>query len=280
MNQTTLALGTLCAAGALFAPHASALDLAVNGGFETGDVSDWVSFPTPNSTFEATSDANTGSFGGFILNEDQTSSAVIKQANLGAGLIAPGDTIEVSFFAKGEFGIGGVAFAEFFSEIDGGGVSKSEIFTGAPLALTDTYQPFTFTTTAGSDVSGGVTLQFAVVNGAVEGSFANFTVDDVTINIEGSDFFEADFNQDGAVNLLDLDILGANWQSMGATNATGDANADGNVDLLDLDILGAQWQQGETSFAAALSASAVPEPASLSLLALTSVALVGRRRKA
>ncbi len=75
---------------------------------------------------------------------------------------------------------------------------------------------------------------------------------------------EADFNADGQVDLLDLDILGQSWQSDGDA-LTGDANGDGFVDLLDLDVLGVQWQQGNSSFNAALAASGilVPEPAAL-----------------
>ena len=34
------------------------------------------------------------------------------------GVVAPGDTIEISFAAKGSFAVGGVAFAEFFSVRD------------------------------------------------------------------------------------------------------------------------------------------------------------------
>ncbi len=88
----------------------------------------------------------------------------------------------------------------------------------------------------------------------------------------------ADFNTDGIVDLLDLDILGGNWQMVG-TASTGDANGDGTVDLLDLDLLGAQWQQSG-SFAEALAASgiAVPEPASAALLAMGALALTRRRR--
>ncbi len=70
-----------------------------------------------------------------------------------------------------------------------------------------------------------------------------------------SDGLSADFNGDGTVDLLDLDILGSNWQ-MAGDPATGDANGDGNVDLLDLDLLGSQWQQS-ASFAAALGAEGI-----------------------
>jgi len=160
-------------------------ELTTNGGFETGDTSSWVSFPSPSSTFIVTGDAASGSFGGEVFNDTDGSSAVIKQANLGVGMVNPGDTIEISFAAKGEGVIGGVAFAEFFSELSGGGVSSSQILSGAPLTLTDQWQTFSFTATAGADVSGGVTLQFAVVTGATIGSTSLFMVDDVSVATEG-----------------------------------------------------------------------------------------------
>lgn len=162
---------------------AMALELTSNGGFEAGDTSDWVSFPTGNSTFGVTGDANSGVFAGELINLASGSAAVIKQANLGIGLVNPGDEITVSFSAKGEGVAGGVSFAEFFSELDGGGTSAAEIFTGAPLLLTDQYQDFMFTTTAGPDVSGGVTLQLTATTGANIGSTMSLFIDDVSVSI-------------------------------------------------------------------------------------------------
>ncbi len=174
----TLAFGALLAA----ASSTSAQSLAVNGGFETGDTSGWESFPSINSTFEVTGDANTGSFGARLFNGAETSGAVIKQANLGAGVVMTGQTITVSFAAKGMAGIGGVAFAEFFTEIDGGGVSSSQILGGGPLPLTGSYQPFSFDVPLSADVSGGITVQFAAVTGADAGSVMTLILDDVVIS--------------------------------------------------------------------------------------------------
>ncbi|MEO0532175.1 MAG: dockerin type I domain-containing protein [Planctomycetota bacterium] len=81
-----------------------------------------------------------------------------------------------------------------------------------------------------------------------------------------------DANGDGSVDLLDLDILGANFGTMGTgTNATGDFNGDGNVDLLDLDILGANFGSGGSS-------AAVPEPVGVVLAAFGVVVAATRRR--
>ncbi|MEM7680996.1 MAG: dockerin type I domain-containing protein [Planctomycetota bacterium] len=76
---------------------------------------------------------------------------------------------------------------------------------------------------------------------------------------------EGDFNADGVIDLLDFDILAQHFGlTSGGTLATGDANADGAVNLLDFDLLA-------QNFGAALP-GAVPEPASVALLALGGLA--------
>lgn len=181
-------------------------DVTVNGDFETGDTSSWADFPTPNSIFEVTTDAASGGFAGRVFNDDQAAAAVIKQANLGVGAVSTGDMITVTFSAKGSGAIGGITFAEFFSEIAGGGVSSGEILGGAPLNLTSSYQTFSFTTVAGADVSGGVTLQFAVVTGANQGSISELFVDDVVVSIPGigTNYCTAELNSTGATGAISV----------------------------------------------------------------------------
>ncbi|MEM1445499.1 MAG: PEP-CTERM sorting domain-containing protein [Planctomycetota bacterium] len=171
----------LGAATCLVAGTVTAQDLTTNGGFETGDTTGWESFPTANSTFNITSDSSEGVWAAEIFNNDQGSAAVVKQANIGIGVVNPGDDITIKFDAKGSFAEGGVSFAEFFSEVDGGGTSSAEILGGAPLPLTDSYQTFMFTTTAGGDVSGGITLQFTATTGANQGSTAVVFIDNVSV---------------------------------------------------------------------------------------------------
>ncbi len=217
-----------CLIGSVTLNLAAALpggDLAVNGDFELGDTSSWTSFPTPNSTFDVTMDAANGSFAGQIFNDDQAAAAVIKQANVGVGMVAPGDVVTITFNAKGMGAAGGVVFAEFFSEIAGGGVSSGEILTGAPLPLTTAYQSFTFTAIAGADVSGGVTLQFAVVTGANMGSISELFVDDVTISIPsttiGTNYCVAAANSTGATGAISVagsDVVADNDLTLTADN--------------------------------------------------------------
>ncbi len=173
---------TVCGATALNLSFAAPQgELTVNGDFELGDTSSWQSFPTATSTFNVTSDAASGNWAGQVYNDTLASSAVVKQANLGVGFVTPGSTVDISFAAKGTGEVGGVAFAELFSEIAGGGVSHAEILGGAPLALTTSWQTFTFSTTAGNDVSGGITLQFAAVTGGATGSTIDLFIDDVSV---------------------------------------------------------------------------------------------------
>jgi len=182
---TTTSCAALFAVAA--APAASAqIELTTNGGFEAGDTSDWVSFPTTDSSFTVTMDAASGSFAGSLSNQAPASAAVIKQANIGIGTVTPGQEITITFDAKGDAQAGGVHFAEFFSELSGGGTSKAEILGGAPLfppALAGAYQTYSFTTTAGPDVSGGVTLQLTATTGGDVGSTATLFVDNVSVSV-------------------------------------------------------------------------------------------------
>jgi hypothetical protein len=178
----------LTAIATLTAGAASAIELTnANRGFELGDTSGWADFTGPSTPFEAINDGTAfeGDFYGRISNTTAPSGAVIKQANIGIGVVNPGDEITVTFVARGVMEAGGVPFAEFFSEIDPAGTSKTEIFGGAPLFFNTTaeWQPFEFVTTAGPDVSGGVTLQFNAATGGAAGSTSILEIDNVSVDV-------------------------------------------------------------------------------------------------
>lgn len=183
-NQLKLTL-----TGALLASlscSAFAIELTTNGGFETGDFTGWTQFPTAvgNQTI-TTINPSSGTFAANINNSVQASNSLFKQANLGIGFVTPGQEVTIKFDARGELGVGAVAFAEFFSEIDGGGTSSAIILGGAPLALdpdSNVWRSFMFTATTGPDVSGGITLQLGATAPAINGSFANVWYDNVSVD--------------------------------------------------------------------------------------------------
>jgi len=161
-------------------------DLAVNGGFEAGDLSGWALFPVsadPDEQTVVTTNPKTGTFAGRLNNTTPGTASIIKQANLTPVQI--GQTATVSFSARGSFGAGGVAFAEFFTELDGEGTSSAQILGGGPLALDadpDVWTDFEFVVPISADVSGGITLQLTATTGGA-GSSADVYYDDVSIVI-------------------------------------------------------------------------------------------------
>jgi hypothetical protein len=137
-------------------------ELTTNGDFEAGDLTAWTEFAN-GGTISA--DNTEGSWSGKLV-AGTAQSPLIKQANLVAGEITAGETVTISFDMKGSLtGAGGVVFAEFFSEFAGGGATN-EILSGGPLFPTTNWVNYSYTTTTGSDVGGGITLQLKAACGA------------------------------------------------------------------------------------------------------------------
>lgn len=165
--------------------NASPVDVVVNGSFETGDFTGWTEFISPDATIENATPQD-GTFYARIDNKTAPSAGLLKGTNFGAGLLIPNAAVEVRFWARGSGAVGGVHFAELFSELDGGGVSKTELLGNAPLFPPSETQwtEYVFNTTLGPDVSGGVTLQFNAATGASIGSESLFEIDNVSILTE------------------------------------------------------------------------------------------------
>ncbi|HRK29637.1 MAG TPA: PEP-CTERM sorting domain-containing protein [Tepidisphaeraceae bacterium] len=106
------------------------------------------------------------------------------------------------------------------------------------------------------------------------GSFAGQFLDGSTVVI--ALLVAGDANFSGGVNLDDFTALAASFGSNGAVWTNGDFNYDGSVNLDDFTILAANFGQSGGDIAR----GAVPEPASLGLIAGAIAALAGRRRRA
>jgi hypothetical protein len=188
MMKKLMVLVAVCGLGAGLA-QAALIDVSINGGFESGNFYGWSLFPSANDIIEIVSPGASGDFAAHIKNMQTTSGSVIKNANL---LVlgedyAPGAPVKVSFDARGAGMAGGVAFAEFFSEIDGGGVSSAEILGGGPLPLDPdplVWTHFEFDVLTGPDTSGGLTVQFAAVTGADPNSMMDLYVDNLIVALD------------------------------------------------------------------------------------------------
>ncbi|MEO0531029.1 MAG: aspartyl protease family protein [Planctomycetota bacterium] len=205
------------------------------------------------------------------------SGPIVGQVETIDGTIAPGDGIGVmeidSRLSLGseatlEFELGGTALSEYDQLI----VSDSVALDGTlVVTLVDAFTPsvgdafllMTYDSGGGdfSDLDLPVGYDWAV------------TVESDTLLLEvlALSLF-GDLNADGSVDLLDLDILGANFGKTSAAYDEGDLNEDGTVDLLDLDLLGSVF--GTTV------GNAIPEPTTTLLLMMAglSAAFAGKHR--
>lgn len=134
---------------------------------------------------------------------------------------------------------------------------------------------------SGSEEDIAALIALGISSGGTEGIFDSLAHVNSAIGVtdQATDDFDqayilvrstvkADATVDGTVNLDDLDLLSAYWQTADNTWDHADFTGDGLVNLDDLDLLSAYWQKNYT-----------PEPASMLLLAMGAVGVLARRRR-
>ncbi len=157
----------------------------MNGDFETGNFDSWQQ--AVNSGVQSISNdtpADGGSFSAALSGNTAVGAGgttEIKQANLGSGgALSVGDVLTIRFQVKGSFGPGGQLNVLSFTEFGGGGADQSDntIIAGG----VDDWTQYDYDVTlSGSDASGGFSLAFNPVCGAVAGCFADVLIDNVSI---------------------------------------------------------------------------------------------------
>jgi hypothetical protein len=184
LRAPVLAASFMLYSASAMAGGVSVVELVVNGGFETGDFSGWTQFPNAGSQAISSVNPSSGSFSANLIGTGAPTNSLIKAANVGIGLVSAGQQVDISFDMRGSTADGGVVFAEFFSEVSGGGTSAAEILSGGPLfpnADPDVWTTFTFTAFAGPDVSGGITLQLGAVCGGAPSCVSDIYFDNVSM---------------------------------------------------------------------------------------------------
>jgi len=175
-----LAVLALPLAGAM--NNASAQNLIMNPGFETGDLTDWLVYgQTANSDVLVLADDNgpaePGTHNAFMDNQAEALGLTLKQSTP-AGSAGAGEVFYSFDLLLDQADVGGVLFVEIFAEQENGGVIGSSGLMG-PL------WPWEWTTYTGSFVAPEgtdfLTIQFMANTGAAVGSNCLAHVDNVSL---------------------------------------------------------------------------------------------------
>jgi beta-glucanase (GH16 family) len=157
---------------------------AANGDFELGNLDCWTTFDNDGTigVVAGNGPSAPGTSAGRV-NVTVPGNPTLKLANLGAGTLTPGQSVTVSFDWKGADANGGVVDVVLFSEVTGGGVSKTDSILGGGGFPANWTKVGPLNLTAGPDVSGGVTLQITAICGGVAGCVSEVFIDNVSIVI-------------------------------------------------------------------------------------------------
>ena len=159
-------------------------NLATNGDFETGDETGWILFQNGGTAALDNTTSNGGTWSGKLATNGPSNPA-FKQERIGAGVVAAGNTVTITFDHKGAVGgEGGVFNVLLFGEGANGAVPFTHVFNPAPT-LTNTWSTFTgsFTIPVGTDVSEGISFLIETVCGGAAGCTVTANIDNVSVTL-------------------------------------------------------------------------------------------------
>lgn len=185
MSKTVVltSISTLLVLTVFFAREASAQNVLVNGDFETGDLSSWVTGGESGvSVISIVSPDNGPSFTGthsvLLDNRGEALGLSLKQSTLPG--VVNGGNVYYSFDLKSiESANGGVFFVEVFAEQVGVGVIGGSGILGPYTPTEWTQFSGSFAAPAGTDF---ITFQFSAITGAVSGSVSSMQVDNASVS--------------------------------------------------------------------------------------------------
>lgn len=157
-------------------------EIAVNGGFETGDFSGWAVYKNGGTIDAITTQPSSGTYSAKLFASAPAGlNPTLKQERKGAGTLAVGDKVKITFDYKGALtGESGMYSIQSFVEA-ANGVNQVVNITVNPTASWQTYTT-TYTVAAG-DISGGITLEFVAICGGVPGCSSTLYIDNASIII-------------------------------------------------------------------------------------------------
>jgi hypothetical protein len=157
-------------------------DIAVNGGFEDGNLNGWAVYNNGGTIAAVTTQPSTGTYCAKLFASAETGlNPTLKQERKAAGTIAVGDKVKITFDYKGALtGESGTYSIQSFVEATDG-VNQVVNISVSP---TSNWQTYTTTyTVASGDISGGITLEFVAICGGVSGCSSTLYLDNVSVII-------------------------------------------------------------------------------------------------